>query len=57
MSSILEEQHILRAATFVDLEETGCVLNVNDGFAQVCGLRNVHKEEMVVFFKFKGYVS
>ena len=48
MSSILEER-ILGADTSVDLEETGRVLSIGDGIAQVHGLRNVQAEEMVEF--------
>lgn len=33
------------------------LLSIGDGIAHVHGLRNVRTEEMVVFFRFKGYVS
>jgi F-type H+-transporting ATPase subunit alpha len=56
MSSVLNEC-VLGADTTVDLEETGHVLTIDYGIAQVHGLRNVQAKQIVVFFKFKGYVS
>lgn len=52
------EECILGANTSADLEETGCVLSIGDGIAQVHGLRNVQAEEMVEFSsKLEAYVS
>jgi len=48
VSSILEER-ILGQTPTVNLEETGRVLSVGDGIAQVYGLKNIQAEEMVEF--------
>ena len=46
---LILKRWILGADTFVDLEETGHVLSLGDGIAQVHGLKNVQVEEMVEF--------
>jgi len=48
IASILEER-ILKAASKVNLDETGRVLSIGDGIARVYGLKNIQAEEMVEF--------